>query len=102
MKRRQKILSTILKNDGFTPFQKKVYAAVLDIPSGEVRSYKWVAKKISHRRSYRAVGNALNKNPYPLMIPCHRVVASDGKIGGYSRGVALKKRILKAEGVDSL
>lgn len=84
----------------FTGFQKKVYSAVSRIPKGRVRSYKWVAVNISNPRAFRAVGSALNKNPYPGVIPCHRVVKSDGSIGGYSKGAALKARILKDEGID--
>lgn len=80
-----------------TPFAKKVYKAVLRIPLGEVRTYKWVAKKIGYPKAYRAVGNALNKNPWPIIIPCHRVVASDGGLGGYSRGLNRKKKLMELE-----
>jgi methylated-DNA-[protein]-cysteine S-methyltransferase len=80
-----------------TPFAKKVYKAVLSIPLGETRSYKWVAKKIGKPQAFRAVGQALNNNPYPLIIPCHRVVKSDHKIGGYALGVRKKQVILELE-----
>ncbi len=80
-----------------TPFAKKVHRAVLSIPLGEVRTYKWVAKKIGYPKAYRAVGNALNKNPWPIIIPCHRVIASDGGFGGYSRGLNRKKKLLGLE-----
>ena len=70
------------------------------IPPGEVRSYKWVAARAGAPRASRAVGSALNKNPYPVVIPCHRVIKSDGSIGGYSKGAALKKRLLDSEGID--
>lgn len=80
-----------------TPFAKKVYKAVLRIPLGEVRTYKWVAKKIGYPKAYRAVGNALNKNPWPIIIPCHRVVACDGGLGGYSRGLNRKKKLMELE-----
>ena len=80
-----------------TDFEKKVYLAVSRIPKGRVRSYKWVAEKIGHPRAYRAVGNALNKNPYIGIVPCHRVIKSDGSIGGFAKGVARKKTLLKAE-----
>ncbi len=83
-----------------TEFEKKVYLAVSRIPKGEVRSYKWVAKAVGRPGSARAVGNALNRNPYAPTVPCHRVVKSDGSIGGYSKGIKLKKRLLKREGVD--
>ncbi len=87
------------KNSDFTGFQNKVYRAVSRIPKGEVRSYKWVAAEIGSPLAFRAVGSALNKNPYPGLIPCHRVVRSDGSIGSYSKGAGLKKRMLEDEGL---
>ncbi len=80
-----------------TPFTKKVYQTVLKIPVGEVRSYKWVAKKSGKPKAFRAVGQILKRNPYPLIIPCHRVVNSGGKIGGYVMGAKCKKNILDLE-----
>lgn len=80
-----------------TQFEKKVYRAALSIPLGEVRTYKWVAKKIGSPRAYRAVGQALKHNPFPLIIPCHRVVESGGKSGGYALGVRKKKILLALE-----
>lgn len=80
-----------------TSFEKKVYKAVLSIPLGDVRTYKWVACKIGHPRAYRSVGQVLKKNPYPLVIPCHRVIASSGKLGGYSLGNKAKKTLLNLE-----
>lgn len=85
-----------------TEFENKVYCAVSKIPKGQVRSYKWVAAAIGRPNSARAVGNALNKNPYAPAVPCHRVVKSDGSIGGFARGVAAKRRLLKAEGIDCI
>jgi excinuclease ABC subunit C len=84
-----------------TPFQRRVYKAVSSIPPGEVRSYKWVAKKIGRPGAYRAVGHALNKNPFLGRVPCHRVVKSDGSLGGFSKGKKAKRRLLRAEGVDA-
>lgn len=78
-------------------FTKKVYRAVLTIPLGEVRTYKWVAKKIGHPQSSRAVGQALKRNPYPLLIPCHRVVSCADKLGGYSQGKKTKQILLDLE-----
>ncbi|MFH1191239.1 MAG: MGMT family protein [Candidatus Omnitrophota bacterium] len=78
-------------------FAAKVYRVVSTIPIGTVRSYKWVAKKCGFPRAYRAVGTALKNNPYPLIIPCHRVVRSDKKIGGYVFGGGNKKMILELE-----
>ena len=67
-----------------TDFQWQVLRATLTIPLGETRSYQWVADKIGHPKAVRAVGSALRKNPYPLIIPCHRVVKSDGTLGRYA------------------
>lgn len=80
-----------------TPFQKKVYQVVKTIPKGETRSYKWVAEKIGRPKAYRAVGQTLKKNPRPDIIPCHRVIRADGRMGGYFKGVELKRKILKQE-----
>jgi O-6-methylguanine DNA methyltransferase len=86
-----------LEINAMTPFTKRVYKVVLSIPLGEVRTYKWVAQKAGNPRAYRAVGQILNKNPYLLIIPCHRVVASSGDLGGYSRGIKVKKALLDLE-----
>lgn len=80
-----------------TLFEKKVYTVVKKIPFGEVRSYSWVAEKAGRPGASRAVGNALNKNPFPLIVPCHRVVHSDGSIGNYAFGRDLKKELLEIE-----
>lgn len=80
-----------------TPFAKKVYKAVLSIPVGQVRTYKWVAKKAGKPRAYRAVGQVLKNNPYPLIIPCHRVIKSNKESGGYIFGKKRKKIILDLE-----
>lgn len=80
-----------------TDFERSVYGVVLKIPLGEVRTYKWVAEKAGNHKAVRAVGQALKKNPYTVIIPCHRVVASGGKLGGYSKGPAAKKTLLKLE-----
>jgi len=83
----------------FTKFQQKVFRVVSTIPQGKTRSYAWVAKKIGHPQAYRAVGSALNKNPYVGKVPCHRVIKSDGTIGGFSKGLTAKKRLLQKEGI---
>lgn len=80
-----------------TSFTKKVYRAVLSIPIGEVHSYKWVAKKCGKPKAFRAVGTILKNNPYPLIIPCHRVVKSNKELGGYIFGLKLKKQLLGLE-----
>lgn len=102
MIRRRKILSIISRDKDLSGFQKRVYRAVLDIPEGETRSYKWVASRIGNPRAARAVGGALKANKYTITIPCHRVIKSDGSIGGYSKGVGIKRDLLKKEGVDGI
>lgn len=100
MRRERGSLREILKNSKLSDFERKVYLAASGIPKGETRSYKWVAAQIGRPRSARAVGNALNKNPYPGIVPCHRVVRSDNSIGGYAKGSSVKRKILEREGVD--
>jgi O-6-methylguanine DNA methyltransferase len=91
----------IVDLDGLTPFQQQVLAKVRQIPRGEVRPYTWVAREIGFPRAVRAVGTALGRNPIPLLIPCHRVIRSEGALGAYSAGgTAVKERILQFEGVD--
>ncbi|MFH1127997.1 MAG: MGMT family protein [Candidatus Omnitrophota bacterium] len=79
------------------PFARKVYKAVLTIPLGQVRTYKWVAQKAGNPKAARAVGQILKNNPYLLIIPCHRVIKSSGSLGGYAGGVKNKKAILDLE-----
>ena len=80
-----------------THFERKVYTVVKKIPSGEVRAYAWVAERVGKPGASRAVGNSLNKNPFPIIVPCHRVVHSDGSIGEYAFGRDLKKKLLEME-----
>jgi len=80
-----------------TDFEKKVLRVVSKIPLGEVRSYKWVARRSGRPKAYRAVANALKKNPYPLFIPCHRVIKSSKETGGYSLGRGLKVNLINLE-----
>ena len=80
-----------------TQFQRKVYAVVKTIPTGETRSYLWVAIKVGNPKAARAVGGALHANPTLGIIPCHRVIRADGSLGGFSRGVARKKQLLHRE-----
>lgn len=80
-----------------TPFQSKVYEETKKIPKGSVLTYKELAKKIGSPKACRAVGNALNKNRNPR-VPCHRVIRSDGGVGGYAKGTHTKKALLKKEG----
>ena len=85
---------------GLSPFERAVLAKTLEIPAGEVRPYGWVAREIGRPRAVRAVGSALGRNPVPVLIPCHRVVRSDGHVGNYGLGVPMKRTLLDAEGVD--
>ena len=82
-----------------TEFQIKVWEEIKRIPEGETRSYKEVAIAIGFPKASRAVANACGKNPYPIMVPCHRVIKSDGSLGGYSGlgGVKKKKQLLERE-----
>jgi O-6-methylguanine DNA methyltransferase len=80
-----------------TDFEKKVWTALREIPFGETRSYKWMAEKVGSPSATRAVGRALSKNPIPVVLACHRIIESDGSIGGYSSGVNLKVRLLEME-----
>jgi O-6-methylguanine DNA methyltransferase len=86
---------------GTTEFEQAVWLKALEIPRGEVRPYGWIAAEIGRPKAVRAVGTALGHNPFPLIVPCHRVVRSDGTIGQYSLGGPGNKRtILAAEGLD--
>jgi O-6-methylguanine DNA methyltransferase len=80
-----------------TPFAKKVYQIVLNIPLGKVRTYKWVAAKVGNPGASRAVGQVLKRNPCPLIIPCHRVIQNNGEIGGYIWGKRNKQKLLDLE-----
>jgi O-6-methylguanine DNA methyltransferase len=86
---------------GLSPFQEQVLRKTAEIPRGEVRPYRWVAGEIGCPGGERAVGNALAANPVPLVVPCHRVVRADGRLGRYSLGADGNKRLLlTAEGLD--
>lgn len=80
-----------------TEFERQVYLVVSAIPHGETRTYKWVAERIGRPNAVRAVGRALNRNPLPILVPCHRVVKSNGELGGYKFGLELKRRLLELE-----
>jgi methylated-DNA-[protein]-cysteine S-methyltransferase len=80
-----------------TPFQRRVWEAARLIPYGETRSYAWVAQRVGKSGAARAAGQALAKNPLPVIIPCHRVIASDGRLGGFSDGVEMKRCLLHLE-----
>lgn len=82
-----------------TPFQCAAWEALIAIPYGETRSYKEQAQAIGRPKAVRAVGSANNRNPIPVIIPCHRVVGTDGKLVGYAGGLGIKKHLLELEGV---
>ncbi len=84
-----------------TPFQRKVWKALCAIPYGETRSYQQVARAVGNPRASRAVGMANHWNPVAIIVPCHRVIASDGTLGGYAGGLEMKARMLRMEGNSS-
>ncbi len=85
---------------GLTIFQREVLLAALSIPRGKVASYSWVAKRAGFPRAYRAVGNVMAANPFPPIVPCHRVVRSNRELGNFGDGTPLKKKLLLLEGVE--
>ncbi len=85
-----------------TYFQREVWEITRRIPYGETRSYAWVAEQIKKPQAVRAVGQALGKNPLPVIVPCHRVVASNGKLSGFSGGVEMKKYLISLEASASI
>ena len=86
---------------GHSPFEVAVWRAAKTIPRGSTKTYRWLSNQIKRPKAQRAVGGALGKNPFPLIIPCHRVVRSDRSLGGFSApgGTAVKRRLLELEGV---
>jgi len=85
-----------------TSFQKKVWTALSKIPYGQTRSYKEIGRAIGHPKAFRAVGNANGQNSIPLIIPCHRVIESNGGLGGFGHGVNVKKQLLDFERAHAL
>jgi methylated-DNA-[protein]-cysteine S-methyltransferase len=83
--------------EGATPFQRSVWQVTRNIPYGQTRDYAWVAEQAGYLGAARAAGQALARNPLPVIIPCHRVLASDGGLGGFSGGLAMKRFLLKLE-----
>lgn len=84
-----------------TPFQGAVWQQTRLIPYGETKSYRWVAEKVGKPGAARAVGQALGRNPFLIIVPCHRVVASDGGLGGFGGGLDMKRWLLRMEGISS-
>lgn len=85
---------------GLSDFARAVLLKTLEIPAGQVRPYGWIAREMGKPGATRAVGTALNRNPVPVLIPCHRVVRSDGAVGEYAFGTAMKESLLEHEGVS--
>lgn len=94
----QRTQFTLPLNPQGTPFQKKVWAQLLEIPKGETRSYQEVAQAIGNEKASRAVGMANNRNPIPVFIPCHRVIGKNGALVGYGGGLSIKETLLRLEG----
>jgi methylated-DNA-[protein]-cysteine S-methyltransferase len=84
---------------GISPFSKSVLQATTEVPFGHLTSYRGIAERIGQPTATRAVGNALGRNPIPVVIPCHRIVRSDSSIGGYTGGLQIKHKLLALEGV---
>lgn len=80
-----------------TEFQKRVWQELLNIPYGQTKTYKEIAKAVNNEKAIRAVATAIGKNPLMIIIPCHRVIGSDGKLRGYAYGVETKKKLLSLE-----
>ncbi|HBL17649.1 MAG TPA: cysteine methyltransferase [Elusimicrobia bacterium] len=100
-----KLPAKILKAmEGYPPFSRKVWLACAEIPKGQVRTYGWLARRIGKPKAARAVGQALGRNPFAPLVPCHRVVGADGSMVGFSApgGVRAKKALLVKEGVPGV
>ena len=83
---------------GTPPFSRSVWKVTASIPRGQTRSYQWVARRLGSPRAMQAVGQALKRNPVPLLVPCHRVIRASGQLGGFSGGRGWKRKLLEAEG----
>ena len=80
--------------------EQKVYKKLLDVPKGQITTYGDLAKAVGLKNGQRVIGKIMNKNPYPVLVPCHRVVMSTGKIGGYAYGEHVKMKMLSDEGIE--
>lgn len=81
-----------------TSFQRQVWRTLQRVPFGKLRSYQWIAARVGGRHYARAVGNAVGANPLPIVVPCHRIVAHDASLGGFSGGLSMKRKLLLLEG----
>lgn len=98
---KRKSFSIPFKLEG-TDFQRKVWHQLLNIPYGELRTYKQIAQEIENPKAYRAVGNANNKNPLGIIVPCHRVIGANGELTGYAGGLNIKRKLIEIEKGNSL
>ncbi|TFG04852.1 MAG: MGMT family protein [Promethearchaeota archaeon] len=89
-----------LEEGNLTSFQKNVLFLTQKIPKGKIATYGLLAKILGNIKLSRAVGNALNKNPFPITVPCHRVIRSDGFVGGFAKGTEMKVKLLKEENIE--
>ncbi len=80
--------------------EEKIYKKLLEVPKGKITTYGELAKAVGLKNGQRVVGKIMNKNPYPVIIPCHRVIMSTGKIGGYAFGEQIKTKLLNDEGIQ--
>jgi len=94
---RRKIFDLPLNFDGCTDFMRSVYRELLKIPYGETAAYKDIAERVGCPKGFRAVGLANNKNPLPVIVPCHRVIGSNGKLVGFAGGIDMKLKLLELE-----
>ena len=90
-------LAGLIDWDGATGFRRAVLEEALRIPHGETRTYGWLAEKVGRPRAARAVGRVMATNPLPIVVPCHRVIGSDGSLRGYGAGLWMKEALLRAE-----
>ena len=93
----REIFNLQMQMDNYTQFQRDVWQDLIRIPCGETRSYKEIARRIGRPGAYRAVGNACGKNPFLIVVPCHRALKADGSLGGFSAGLDLKIKLLELE-----
>jgi len=95
---RRRSFDVLLDFTGGTSFQRQVWRTLQRVPYGKLRSYQWVAARVGGPQYARAVGNAVGANPLPIVIPCHRIVAHDASLGGFSGGLSMKRKLLSLEG----
>ncbi|HPD57316.1 MAG TPA: MGMT family protein [Smithellaceae bacterium] len=95
----QKMPMFLLDMEKLAPFTKKVLIQARKIPRGHVATYSSLAKKIGNPKAARAVGTAMARNPFPIVVPCHRVIRADGTLGGFGGGLKMKKMMLQREGI---